>query len=116
MAAALLVPSVIGSSACGGKVDEPDPATTSPSTSANSPKSTSSGSGCERACDHMIRCIPSSEERSSCIASCSGTFPHPGAALTFGTCLEALSCAEIEAGRYLDYGPIGACYAKGHKR
>jgi hypothetical protein len=111
----LVVLVIAGAAACGGKVDEPA-GSSAPAAGANAPQSTTSGDGCERACDRMAECTSTAGERSSCVSSCGRDLGDATAALAFATCLEALSCADIERGLSMDYGPIGECFARAHRR
>jgi len=114
-AIALVISGIAGSAACGGKVDDPAAgAATAPGT--NAPQSTSSGDGCERSCDRLAECTTAAQERTSCVSACGRELTDESAARAFATCLEALSCADLERGLSMNYGPIGECYTLAHRR
>lgn len=104
-----LVTLALGSSAaCGGKVDEPSPSTT---TGSNAPTNApAAGTGCERACKRLDDCTALQDD--ACVRSCSHELSDPVSARIYGSCIESLSCATIQEGLSMDFGPIGACYAK----
>ena len=106
---------VVVGSACGGRIDEPA-GMSAPATGTNAPQNAPPGDGCERSCERMATCTSTTEDRSSCVSSCRREFTDAAAARTFADCLDALSCADLERGLSMDYGPIGECFTKAHRR
>jgi hypothetical protein len=99
--------------ACGGKVDEPSPAITPGSnTTTNAP---ADASGCEGACSHLHDCTTPPDDRDACMKSCGEELPDPAQARIYATCIESLSCATIQEGMFMNYGPIGECYTTAHR-
>ena len=106
-------PLLVVLAACGGRVDEPAPTGTSaPTPGTNSASNARAVTGCAAACDRFRACTSSVEPRDECLRSCGSEFPDPLRARTYASCIEALSCDEIERGLSMNYGPIGACYSK----
>ena len=101
--------------ACGGKIDEPA-GMSAPATGTNTPQNAPPGDGCERSCERMATCTSTTEDRSSCVSACRRDLTDAAAARSFADCLDALSCAELERGLSMDYGPIGECSTKAHRR
>jgi hypothetical protein len=99
--------------ACGGSVE--DSGATKPSNgSSNAPASTNTGDGCARACDRLKTCGGLDDPR--CAVSCSRDFGgQVDAARRYAACLDALTCAEIQRGMTMDYGPIGECQTKARR-
>jgi hypothetical protein len=104
---------VAAASACGGRVDDPAPTAT---TGSNSPTNAPTSTGCARACDRVRTCATPYEGRDACVSTCEQDFPDLARAHTYASCIEALSCDEIERGLAMNYGPLGACYAKARGR
>jgi len=109
--AAFLFVLVAGSAACGGRVDDPAPSSTLPGGEA-SVSNAKAATGCAGACDRFRTCTTSFEGQEACLRSCGREFPDPVRAGTYASCIQALSCDELERGLSMSYGPIGACYAK----
>jgi len=42
--------------------------------------------------------------------------PEASEARSYGTCIEALSCDQIERGVSMNWGPIGECWSKALRR
>ena len=99
--------------ACGGRVEDPVPTST---TGSNSPSSAPAATGCEGACDRFRDCTTAFDDREACVSSCGREFPDPTRALAYARCIQALPCDQIERGLSMNYGPIGACYAEAGKR
>jgi hypothetical protein len=108
-----LVVFVASAAGCGGQIDDPAPTAT---TGSNSPTNTPAATGCARSCDRVRACATPYDDRDACITSCGHDFPDPARARTYASCIEALSCDEIERGLSMNYGPLGACYAKASGR
>jgi hypothetical protein len=104
---------VVSAAACGGRVDDPAPPST---TGSNRPSSAPTATGCAGACDRVRACTTPYEDRDTCIGSCGRDFPDPTRALAYASCIEALPCEEIERGLGMNFGPIGECYAKASER
>lgn len=99
---------------CGGRVDDP-----TPSSLAGSSRSTNvsaAGVGCAAACDRFRECTAAREDRDACIAACVKELPEASEARSYGTCIEALSCDQIERGVSMNWGPIGECWSKARRR
>jgi len=106
---------VIGLAACGGKVEEQgQPSTSAPAS--NTPRNVVADDGCHRACARIASCTHDAQGTSDverCASSCAGDFGEPGADI-YASCIESLTCEDIQRGLTMDYGPIGACGAKAH--
>ncbi len=106
----------VAATACGGRIDEAadSPA---PAPGTNGPASTSGGDGCTRACDRMTKaCAAVKDASGACLRSCrSDLGDDPDAARRYAACIESLSCAEIERGATMDYGPLGECLTRARR-
>ncbi len=87
---------------CGGKVEESIPAQ---ATATNAPPPS-----CASACERIRACT--ARDDAECERSCGGDLDARGGA-AYAECVDALSCQTIERGLYMDWGPLGECYAKG---
>ena len=115
LSVAFLFAAVAAVAACGGRVDDPAPSSTPGS---NTPSNAPTTTGCAGACDRFHECTPTaSDDRDKCISLCAREFSaDPAQARTYGSCIQGVSCAELERGLSMDYGPIGECYTQAHKR
>lgn len=106
----------LGVIGCGGRIDEPSD-TPTPASGTNAPASTPSGDGCTRACERMAKtCDALDDVNGSCTRSCRSDFgSDPEAAARYAACLESLSCADIQRGMSMDYGPIGECFTRARR-
>lgn len=91
--------------ACGGKVEEEAVAT-----------STDRADGCARACVRMSStCGAFDASGGDCERSCRAELDDPASAGRYADCIDALSCADIQRGVSMDYGPIGACWSQARR-
>jgi hypothetical protein len=105
-------------SACGGQI-EPDPGTSRPSQAGTNPNTTTRKDPCGRVCDRMVTVCAAytSVTADACAADCTSQYEgDPQAALRYAECIEGLSCDDIRRGMSMDYGPLGACWARAHGR
>jgi hypothetical protein len=101
--------------ACGGRIDDSGEAPVAAPAS-NAPASTTSGDGCTRACDRMTSTCSAIADDGECLRACrSGLGDDPDAARRYAACLEELSCADIQRGVTMDYGPIGQCFTRARR-
>lgn len=112
LTSALLLFAVAAAAGCGGRVDDPAPSSTPGS---NSPSNAPTTTGCAGACDHFHACGPGFDDRERCISSCASEFTDPARARIYGSCIQSVSCAELERGLSMDYGPIGECQTRAKK-
>jgi hypothetical protein len=99
--------------ACGGRVDEPAPTST---TGTSGPVSAPAATGCAGACDHIKACATPYAPRDRCIDDCARSFPDPARSEIYGQCVVAISCPDVVRGLAMNYGPFGDCYAKASGR
>jgi hypothetical protein len=84
---------------CGGRVDDGG--------STSTPRV-----GCDGACDHFGACTTPFPGQAACVKTCASEYPDAAQAATYGACIQAVSCEDLQRGLYADYGPIGACHEK----
>lgn len=112
---ASLVALVVTAASCGGRIEDDagggGSAPATPAAGTNAPASQPASEGCARACDRIEACAPGVQPRTTCITSCDDGF-RGEQSRSYARCIGGLSCAEIERGMFMDYGPIGACYVR----
>ncbi len=99
---------------CGGRIEGEDgsgSASATPAAGSNAPASQLGSEGCARACDRIEACAPGRQQRGPCITSCDEGF-RSEQSRAYARCLNELSCAEIDRGLFMDFGPIGECYVR----